>query len=972
MTQSPERSEIRAATFLAFQARLDAPGRSRTGKTRRTPKCNPPNKLCGSRCMPAEWDCRLKGEGTDNHLRAATTDPVGGAASIERGVRRIIKGVKKGSVAEVDAGRRAIVRGVVKATPGTLQDKKDKQKQLLKRTGLIVGVTAALAGGIAAHRSLSKIPFYKQRVYDPFNRSAFNAFGRVMDTSESAVMGVVRRFDPSALGPRENVRLRARQSASGIARSLSVANTSSPEALVSQMTTSGAPLPRIATETDYSAAISQHISSEVRNAQRTPRISHKEWLRESTRGLFGIEYTVRGRVNHSIYSEAATRDFVNNAFDLSPQLYRNATPSRLQMGLRDRIWQHSEALQNLARQRGVNLSDEAQLTAFTQTYIRERTAEFPYATRRQASDVLSRYLGHTRTSAGAEATALIKNTRTQFDDFYRRTATELNLPTRLEGAGRDRAQLLRDAELVHARRVARTMNQNLTVPGPSAGVVINKAFFNTQVRGVNSFAITDREALTAASEWAGTNVTSTAEAFRIIQQQPGLTWAVPSQESRLRTFQRDQRRNPNRPIATDLTGVNFNRGVNVRGETRPQTRAQAVAALQRMKSADGELIYATPEAAQHAYDQAHLRGDSLSPRVRAFLETQRRLDLVDQRLGKPCGRSFISKGHKCGQSTAGSSSVPNTPQPAATKPRQSVATPANTIAAIATVGTIAGGLALAKNPKLRQRAQVQAKLIVRGSDKAVRKAFVLGGRGTIAGLSLKQVKQGLDRLPTALQEPARKLVGGAKTAAAALSLKAEGYQVQDIDVVNNFSTWKNREGTLVSVGSYGDSLVTYVSTNSHKWNGKNVYKIGFNVDQTYDATRAIPTDQARNVTGAVRRMTDNHLTKINDGILATFPWDGDEYGSKRRAIYARAGFNNIPGEASQWALVQKGRIKKMSGSESFIFLADAKEQNAPIYKPTKQEKKDGKDLTVTASSELSPRVRAFLETLHKQAESCPA
>lgn len=195
-------------------------------------------------------------------------------------------------------------------------------------------------------------------------------------------------------------------------------------------------------------------------------------------------------------------------------------------------------------------------------------------------------------------------------------------------------------------------------------------------------------------------------------------------------------------------------------------------------------------------------------------------------------------------------------------------------------------------------------------------------------------------MPEAFQGPARKLVGAAKQGAASMALKAEGYSIQDIDVVNNFSTWKNKKGTLISIGSYGDSLVTYASDNSHSWNGKRVYKIGFNVDQNFDATRDIPTTQARGITAAVRKMTDNHLSKIKDGVLATFPWDGDDYGAKRRAIYNRAGFNNIVGEESQWALVSNGRIKKMTSAESFVFLAESGERDAPIYKPTKRERKD--------------------------------
>ena len=57
---------------------------------------------------------------------------------------------------------------------------------------------------------------------------------------------------------------------------------------------------------------------------------------------------------------------------------------------------------------------------------------------------------------------------------------------------------------------------------------------------------------------------------------------------------------------------------------------------------------------------------------------------------------------------------------------------------------------------------------------------------------------------------------------------------------------------------------------------------------------------------------------------------------KRRAVYKRAGYNNIVGEKSQWALVEKGRIKKMTDSEAFIYLAESGEADAPMYKPRKR------------------------------------
>lgn len=131
---------FRTAAYLATKARLDA-RRSRTGKTSRNVTCTPPNVKCGGRCIPPNWDCRIKGQGSDPHLRAVRTDPVSGLANIERGIKRIGKGIRKGSFSEIEGGKRAIVRGVVKATPGDIQRKRALQAQLERRAG---GIATAL------------------------------------------------------------------------------------------------------------------------------------------------------------------------------------------------------------------------------------------------------------------------------------------------------------------------------------------------------------------------------------------------------------------------------------------------------------------------------------------------------------------------------------------------------------------------------------------------------------------------------------------------------------------------------------------------------------------------------------------------------------------------------------------------------------------------------------------------------------
>ena len=149
-------------------------------------------------------------------------------------------------------------------------------------------------------------------------------------------------------------------------------------------------------------------------------------------------------------------------------------------------------------------------------------------------------------------------------------------------------------------------------------------------------------------------------------------------------------------------------------------------------------------------------------RRHALLQT--REDLLGRaRTGKKCGESHIPRSHTC-----------NIGRAKAAKTAKTVAT------AAAVAGVVAGAAAFSNSPKAQQAVRVNAKLITKGSSKRLRGALMLGGRGVVKGLSTKQVKEGLAKLPEGMQGQARKLVGGAKKAAAGMALRAEGYKVRTL------------------------------------------------------------------------------------------------------------------------------------------------------------------------------------------------
>lgn len=165
---------FRTAAYLAARERLDLKDKL---------KCNPPNRPCGDRCIPPNWKCRVKGEGTDSHSRVVAGDPLAGAASIARGRARLAKGLRTGNVVEIQAGRAAIARGVVKAVPG--QNLKQKQALRQRVESAIIPIATGLfaAWAIRQGHEGAKIlfPAYAKGPARDIENAAGSAIGFVLD-----------------------------------------------------------------------------------------------------------------------------------------------------------------------------------------------------------------------------------------------------------------------------------------------------------------------------------------------------------------------------------------------------------------------------------------------------------------------------------------------------------------------------------------------------------------------------------------------------------------------------------------------------------------------------------------------------------------------------------------------------------------------------------------------------------------------
>lgn len=260
----------------------------------------------------------------------------------------------------------------------------------------------------------------------------------------------------------------------------------------------------------------------------------------------------------------------------------------------------------------------------------------------------------------------------------------------------------------------------------------------------------------------------------------------------------------------------------------------------------------------------------------------RRNDAAEGR-GKACGNSYIPKAHKCSKGTSATVGPIN---------KKAI----TTSVAIGAVGALSiAGVLTYKNRK---------SVVPQISQKSIR------------ALSSDQVKRGLNKIPGKLGEDARQLVGDAKLAAAKMGLSAQGAVCKSVNIKDNFSTWVNKDGTHLSVGSIGDSLLTFGAQRKGEVGGHPQFGLGFTIDTTYDAKGGMPPSQASKVIRTTRSMFKDQMAQLPDNaVLFAVPHQDDGKGGKRKSIYESMGFASLNKSGVKgdrlWALKNQGKFTRI-------------------------------------------------------------
>lgn len=686
---------IRAAAYLRY--RRDAA--KRRGKL----KCVAPNRVCGSRCIPPEWDCRLKGEGQDPHLLAAGkgADVVGGLANIERGAGRIKKGVLKLSFSEIEGGRRAISRGVGKATPGDLKQKAAVRGTVDTAFKWLSGPVGIAILGALTHKGLKNFPAYQRgwgaQVDNAARDAWFSAVRRNplsnFATNEAAAAANINRTREGFAGLAEGTPAALTQ---GAARRTTVATaTSSAQGLTEVSTSVQAALRKADTRPNGGGASGEN---------------YPEWQRRSLVAFANTQRRVSDGAPYlpakgSVFSQPAANRLYADSFgiDLGAAPNLKAQRERVLLGVQNRLQTTGDSLRRAAQQQGIDIKDPAEVRKFVKRHSRASLVNQDLDNEWRDA-VVNTVL---RQDYQSQARTLYGRTVQGYDDFFRSVAQDVEqapsislVRNRTSAPDRDlfnnarQNSFYNDATRAHASALASTMGLPEGVHGTYTAGLVSKAYHNANVampgfkRRPNSsvsIELTPIEATNAATELARARNLPEPDraeaAIDLLNAHYGSTGSASSGGLARISLVRPAAPRAKRqtPPATPAQPAAQPRAAR----RRLRSKAEIMATLQQ----SGGL---SAEAAEREADRIITsRGDSeaplFSPRLEAYLRVRADLREGTGSRGKPCGASHIPKAHECGKG-AGATAQPSTAEKTEKSENKGLS-PAK-IAAIAAVGVL--------------------------------------------------------------------------------------------------------------------------------------------------------------------------------------------------------------------------------------------------------------------------------------------
>lgn len=936
--------DSRLAAYQATRERLDA--RRRTTRVR----CIAPNRVCGNRCIPPEWSCRLKGEGNDPHLKAVGrgSDPVAGLANIERGLGRLGKGAFKLSFSEIEGGRKAIARGTAKLAPGDLKRKEEIKKRTDEFLGKVLLPASAIVGVGLLHRGLRNFKGYREGP------------GRRVDDATREAINLIRTNIPG-YGARVRQRQQAGPSAvRAMARAERTFRTQGPEGVSADAGQRRTLTTMVQGQGQLDAELTTALSNSLRSVDGSPNnrrrpsgLDYTEWHARSLQAFWNTPRTQKLTptgvdTGGSVFSIHATNSLLADSFGFarpSGNALReegNVIVGRLSSYLRTT----GESIRTSMRESGLNPKDPEAVSAFI-----GRSGGTTDAERLSHRTLTSAVLN---TNYETQAKSLYARTVSSYDQLFKRVSEDLAqapsidvVRNRNSAPERERLRNLRtesfynDAVQAHSSYLNRQLNLPEPVYGSYTATVARRAYHARFVAGTRAqpnnngirLTLTSTEAYNAGIEIARARgipePTNAAAALRLVNEAYG--WPIGEY----------QRGNALGEI-TLVRGSSRPRGTPTETPTPATPRTERPARRRRQRSVT-ELtrIYEragyTPEAARERAEREFVERRLRDNRADAYQLVRTDFTPTTERQGKPCGKSFVPKQAKCSKPTT--ARYANKPQEATSGN--------NTIDLLGktalTAGVVAGGVFGAKKAYANRRkialefqkrnpeAFKQASAVYQRARQVAKAKAPEISNQIISRLSSRDVERGLSSLPTQFQQSARDLVGAAKYGTAYASLTLEGYKMTSVNKKMNYSTFKDADGNLRSIGSISNNLLTFNSVKSPNSSsvqladGRKVdlFGVQFTVDESMRRVERSKETNAEIAT-KTKAMWEEHVKRTpEDALMYAVPFGDDGRAGGRTAAYQRMGFTKLPGldKVQPWdsfngnvvfALKSQGKVQKMN------------------------------------------------------------
>lgn len=887
-------SLIRAAAFQAQTDRFDF-------KTQGVKKCKPPNRRCGDRCIPPGWDCRLRGEGNDPHLKAVGkgSDPVGGFSNLERSFQRLGKGVTKLSFTELEASRRAFSRGAAKLHPGDLKEKEKAKERAFQFATWVATPAAVLVLAGLGHRGLKS------------NKAYRNGVGRKVDQAVEDTVYNISRNTPFVGG-----KIRAREAAArtslntlGVAsyrRSVgstrAITNTSGRNRFLTSTAR------RQASFTDRGDVSGlDAVRRSLRSVDSTPnggpsRLSYSEWQPKSLQAFWRTKLPseLRGELTGdgatSLFAVGATNNLLRRTYNLpvdySAGVNLKSDAARITRVIESRLRSSRAAL--LADMKQRNLDPGTDLDSYLNMQRRYWSVG-DEAIDSATHESVKRLLSSSDVSAYAREQYI--TTRKAFDHYFQQIGTDMTVPPSINNPTFNRGARARspyaDGLQGHAEGLARMGGLDwptARIKSPEMAELVRRAYHAKVVMGQSNPTVaypSTRSLKAVALEISGrTGAISTEEAVRIVSEylRPmGFAGVTPPRSGRgdsayeaafvATTTRLDKRcgksaipddRKCHLPTAGAATKPKAAAPKSIKPQEGPSTLQKvATGAAVLGAVAGGAAAYKNRKAIGHVAQvgaQAAKTGAQAAGAAAGVVQKE------FKRYGNIKAQKLTEKNSYGGQK--------HTEASAARAARQQMIA------------------------EYRQQVPHVSKAVV-------------------ARLSAEDVRQGLSQLPKEWQEPARNLVGFAKKYAVTAGLQADGMRMVKVDNDNNFSTFiRDKDGYVASVGSVGDSVLVFGSERKGDVKGVAKYGMAFTVDQTFEQRKGLSREQGLGIAKATKAMYKDQLDALPDNVfIFAKPFKDDGLGAKREAIYKRWGFKKMPGEDEMWGMKDQGEFRKLSDDE---------------------------------------------------------